>query len=67
MKQKMRIQSLLQGPITYPDLQLLWKYHLVPEATRVRQAGEFAPIKDFPQFFSASVQIQHVDPTLLDS
>ena len=54
------------GPLAYPDVQLLWKYHLIPENTLVRSDGPPTPIKDQVQYFSTSSQIQHVDPTLLE-
>jgi hypothetical protein len=56
-----------KGPIPYSELQLLWKYHLIPEDAPVRQGpSESTPIKEQSSHFSPAAQIQLVDPTILD-
>ena len=55
------------GPVSFADLQDLWKYHLLPEEANVRHAsGESAPIKELLQYFSPAKQIQVIDPTMLE-
>ncbi len=56
-----------KGPIPYSDMQMLWKYHLIPEDAPVRLgSSEATPIKQQTSHFSPAAQIQLVDPTMLD-
>ncbi len=55
------------GPIPYSEMQLLWKFRLLPEEAMVRQGSlEPAPIKQQITHFSPASQVQLVDPTVLE-